>query len=70
MELKQYLAEIKKREPIQDWCKRNGLNPISVSLVSNGHRKAGPELAKKLSIASGGVVPLAAIRPDLWGVAA
>lgn len=67
MDLKQYLTERRKHETIQEFCERNGLNPISVSLVANGHRKAGPDLARKLSIATGGVVPLAKLRPDLWG---
>ena len=64
--LRQFLDELRKQETIQTWCERNGLNPISVSLVVNGHRPAGPKLAKKLSMATGGVVPLSAIRPDLW----
>lgn len=67
MELRDYLAERRKEETIQAFCRRNGLNPMSVTLVANGHRKAGPDLAKKISLATGGVVPLAKLRPDLWG---
>ena len=67
MDLRTYLAERRKEESTVAWCKRNGLHPMSVTLVANGHRKAGPELARKISTATGGVVSLAKLRPDLWG---
>lgn len=67
MDLKTYFKKVRETETITAWCERHNLNPISVSLVANGHRQAGPELAKQLSAASGGLVPLAVIRPDLWG---
>ena len=68
MNLRDYLQNRRKAgETTKAWCERNGFRPISVILVANGHRKAGPELAKKLSAASGGVVGLSELRPDLWG---
>ena len=33
--------------------------------LSGGHRKASPELAKKLELATG--VPKSEFRPDIWG---
>ena len=68
MELREYFKSRRAAgETMKDWCARNGLHPMSVTLVANGHRKAGAELAKKISAATGGVVPLAKLRPDIWG---
>lgn len=68
MELRDYLKSRRAAgETIIDWCKRNELNPMSVTLVANGHRRAGPDLARKISLASGGLVPLSTLRSDLWG---
>lgn len=67
MTLKEYFAKVRETETMQNWCQRNKLNPVSVSLVVNNHRKAGPVMARKLSVASGGLVSLAELRPDLWG---
>jgi len=45
---------------------RAGTTMGYLSLVINGHRRASPELARKLYDASGKTVPLGAIRPDIW----
>jgi hypothetical protein len=67
MNLSDFLLETRKTSTVKDWCERKDLPYGSVMLVAGGHRKAGPKLAQRISKASGGLVPLAALRADLWG---
>lgn len=54
---------------IRAWAEAHELNPNLVSQIASPktQRRPGPQLAKKISHATGGLVPLAALRPDLWG---
>lgn len=36
-------------------------------LLAGKHRQPSPKLARKLQEASGGILTLAELRPDLWG---
>lgn len=54
---------------IKAWAESHGLNPNIVTQVASRRtrRRPGPLLAKRISKASGGLVPLSQLRPDLWG---
>ena len=54
---------------IKDWAERHGLNPNLLSQYASDKtdKQPGPEMAKRISKATGGLVPLAALRDDIWG---
>lgn len=66
MELKRYYLglDFAQRER---FCIEAKTTDGYMTQLINGHRKAGPLLARRLSVASGGLVPLEKIRPDIWG---
>ncbi len=43
-----------------------GSNYVYFSQIAYGHRRASPDLARKLVKESGGQMTLAKLRPDLW----
>ena len=65
MKFKDYVLSLKPNER-EDYARRAGTTIKYLPLLTGGHRKAGPELARRLSEESGGVVPLSEIRPDIW----
>ena len=43
-----------------------GSNYVYFSQIAYGHRRPSPDLARKLSEASGGKMTLPKLRPDVW----
>ena len=50
----------------QDFVKRAGTTVGYMPLLLGGHRQPSPDMAKRLSSASAGEVPLHELRPDIW----
>lgn len=65
MDLKTYFRATKpeEREPLAKAC---DTSVEYLRLCANGHRRIGPELARKL-VAAEPRLTLAKLRPDLWG---
>ena len=55
--------EIAERE---SFVKRAGTTLKYMPLLTGGHRRASPGLARRLCAASDGNVTLAELRPDIW----
>ena len=66
MTLKQYLSALTIEERIQ-FADRAGTRVQYLYHLKGGHRKAGPALARRMVVASGGALSLGDVRPDLWG---
>ena len=68
MNLREYLDTLPS---VKEWAEKHGLNPnLLVQYAPRSGepiKQPGPKMAKRISIASGGLVPLAQLRPDLWG---
>lgn len=68
MNLREYLDTLPS---IKDWADKHDLNPnlLSQYAPKTGKpiKKPGPKMAKRISVATGGLVPLAQLRDDLWG---
>ena len=65
MELKKYYLGLEMPARRQFCVVAKTTDGYMVQLI-NGHRRPSPELARLLSVASGGNVTLADLRPDLW----
>lgn len=65
MELKTYYMQL---SPVarEAYAKRVGTTVGHMSQLVNGHRRASPDMARRLCEASGRKVPLSRIRPDIW----
>lgn len=48
-------------------AKKAGTSPGYLYLIALGHKRAGPELARKIETASEGKVTKESLRPDIWG---
>lgn len=48
------------------YAKRAGISRVYLSQIVTGFRTASPKTARKLHEASGCVVPLHKLRPDVW----
>lgn len=66
MTLREYMDSL---DSIKNWCKANRLNQSLVTQVASKVTKRipGPMMAKKICKATGGLVPLSSLRPDIWG---
>ena len=68
MTLREYLDSL---ESISEWARAHGINPnlLPQYAPKTGEppKRPGPKMAKRLCKASGGLVPLASLRPDIWG---
>lgn len=65
MDLKTYYLGL-PREERESFCNEAETTDGYMNQLINGHKRAGTGLAKRLHKASGGKVPLAVIRPDVW----
>lgn len=65
MDLKTFASQLSPAERA-DFVERAGTNLAYLSQLVNGHRRAGPSLARRLRAASGDVIELESLRPDLW----
>lgn len=65
MELRDYWLAM-STEDRQAFVDRAGTTISYMPLLTGGHRRPSPELARKLVEASDGVLTLTALRPDIW----
>ncbi len=66
MKIGRYLQTLPDGQTQRSWCERHGFSPSLISQVANGHRRPGPNLAKRIHDATGGRVKLRELRPDIW----
>jgi hypothetical protein len=68
MNLREFLDALPS---IKEWAEKHGLNPnlLTQYAPKTGQptKRPGPLMAIKISKATGCLVPLAQLRPDLWG---
>ena len=63
MKLKKYIEENGRKALAKDV----GVSTVYVWQLANRKGMASPRVAKAIQTATGGVVSLAEIRPDIWG---
>lgn len=66
MQLREFLDTLPS---IKGWAEQHKLSPNLLVQYANPQiaKRPGPRMARRISIATGGVVPLAKLRPDIWG---
>lgn len=62
----EYLKPMSQRERA-DFAKKIGTTLGYLNLVRGGHRRLGPNLARRFVSAADGQVSLLEARPDIWG---
>jgi plasmid maintenance system antidote protein VapI len=65
MDLKDYFSTLDAKGR-RDFAKKLGTSVAYLSQLANGHRKASPEMARRMVKKSDQVLTLSGIRPDIW----